>query len=713
MSTTIARLTVICLFLMALGGWTAPGAGAEDQQQTADGVPLKKVVMFTSGVGYFEHWGQVDGNAQIEMRFSADDINDLLKSMVLEDQGGGRISAVTYGSRDPITKTLKTFPIDLTNNPTLGSILNQVRGERVRIDAPTATSGVLLGVEKRRKQIGPDETIEVEFLNLLTDEGMRSVAMDSISRIQLLNEALDADFRKALVVLASGHNSDKKSVTLDFLGQGKRPVRVGYIQETPIWKTSYRLVLDDQGAPFLQGWAIVENTSEADWDNVNLTLVSGRPISYRMDLYEPLYVPRPLEVLNLYASLRAQTYGQDMYDAKERFMALAQKNELARRLGRASARQSDQDEDSDGGVAAGAPAPESAPAGAVVDTLGTPELRLHSMNSQLALGRSATSAQPAEVGELFQYAIATPVTLGRQKSAMLPIVNESVKGEKLSIYNAAVQAKHPLNGLRLINSTDLHLMQGPITVFDGATYAGDAKIADLPPGAVRLISYALDLNTEVAPETKGLPEQILKIKLIKGTMQVTRKSARETIYTVKNSDSEPKTVLIEKPFDPNWSLVTPQEPSEKTRDHYRFEVVAEPGKAAKLAVEEEQIHSQSLAITNLDSKTIGFYTRQKKVDPAVKAALEEIVERKHTLQQVSDERKRLEKRIDVVAEEQERIRKNMYNLEHDSDLYRRYVKKFGQQEDTVDELRDRIMTLTNEEARLQRSLDEYLMNLNV
>src|SRR5262249_30551853 len=191
------------------------------------------------------------------------------------------------------------------------------------------------------------------------------------------------------------------------------------------------------------------------------------------------------------------------------------------------------------------------------------------------------SAQAGEVGELFQYAIATPVTLGRQKSAMLPIVNESVKGEKLSIYNQSVQVKHPLNGLRLSNSTALHLMQGPITVFDGATYAGDAKIEDLPPGAERLISYALDLKTEVAPEAKGRPDQLLKVKLIKGTMEVTRKNSRVHNWTVKNSDSKAKTVLIEYPLEANWTLVTPKEPTEKTRDLYRFAVKAEPGKPAK------------------------------------------------------------------------------------------------------------------------------------
>ena len=224
--------------------------------------------MFNSGVGYFEHQGKVDGDAQVELQFNVDDINDLLKSMILRGPRRRKDLDRHLRLEDPITKTLQTFPIDLTDNPTLGEILDQVRGERVEVDAPNAIDGMILGVEKRRKKVGDDQIIEVEFLNLLTDDGLRSVPMESVSRIKLINEKLDAELRKALAVLASGHNTDKKTVTLNFARQRQAPVRVGYIQETPVWKTSYRLVLDDKKAPFLQGWAIVENTTEEDWNDV-------------------------------------------------------------------------------------------------------------------------------------------------------------------------------------------------------------------------------------------------------------------------------------------------------------------------------------------------------------------------------------------------------------------------------------------------------------
>jgi len=330
-----------------------------------------------------------------------------------------------------------------------------------------------------------------------------------------------------------------------------------------------------------------------------------------------------------------------------------------------------------------------------------------------SLANSASSAAAGEVGELFQYAIGTPVTLARQKSAMLPIVNETVQGEKVSIYNQAVQAKHPLNGLRLVNSTSLHLMQGPITVFDGGAYAGDAKIEDLPPKADRLISYALDLKTEVAPEIKQRPEQLLSVKIAKGTMLVSRRFARTRTFTVKNSDSKAKTVLVEVPIESGWTLVNPKEPTEKTRDMYRFAVKAEPGKPATLIVEDEQKVSQSLVLANMDDQTILFYVNQKEISPAVKAALQEVVKRKQALQQITAERQLLEQQIAGITTEQERIRQNMGQLDRNTDLYRRYVQKFGKQEDDVEKLRTRIQQLVSSETKSRQELDDYLLKLDI
>jgi hypothetical protein len=310
----------------------ATAVSAQPAAQEAAKVPIKRIVMFSSGVGYYQHEGQVTGNAAVDLKFPVEDVNDLLKSMVLEDLGGGQISTVTYGSRDPVTRTLRTFAIDLTTNPTLGQLLAQIRGEKVEVNAPTALQGTIVGVETQRQLRptpgGEPVVIEVELLNLLTEEGLRRIPLDAVGRIKLANAELDAEFRQALAVLATAHATDKKTVTLNFLGQGERNVRVGYIQESPVWKTSYRLVLDENEKPFLQGWAIVENTTDEDWQDVRLSLVSGRPISFVMDLYSPLYAARPLERLELFAGLRPRDYGQDLARADEQFRQAGQQSDL-------------------------------------------------------------------------------------------------------------------------------------------------------------------------------------------------------------------------------------------------------------------------------------------------------------------------------------------------------------------------------------------------
>ncbi len=159
-------------------------------------LPLKRVVLFSSGVGYFENSGKVENDAKVEMKFKIDQINDLLKSMVVRDLDGGRVSTVNYASKDPITKTLKSFAVDLTTNPTMAQLLEQVRGEKVELEAPNKISGVILGVEKHKKQVGENQFIDIDVLNLLTDEGLRSVPMDTVSRLKLVNEKLDGELKR-------------------------------------------------------------------------------------------------------------------------------------------------------------------------------------------------------------------------------------------------------------------------------------------------------------------------------------------------------------------------------------------------------------------------------------------------------------------------------------------------------------------------------------
>ncbi|MBM9536251.1 hypothetical protein [Desulfobulbus alkaliphilus] len=691
---TISIRSAILAGLLLVGGST--GLAGQDAMT----IPLERVVLFHSGVGFYEHAGSVRDDTNISMRFNTRDINDLLKSMVVRDLDGGQVDAVRYPSRDPITKTLRTFAIDLTADPSLAELLAQVRGERVEVEMPARISGIILGVETRRKRIGDNEFMDVDILNLLTDNGLQSVALDSVSSIRLLNEALQAELDMALSLLASAHATDKKTVTVQFTGQGERRVRVGYIQESPVWKTSYRLVLAGEET-LLQGWAIVENTSEQDWRGVDLTLVSGRPVSFTMDLYEPLYLPRPEVQFELFTSVLPQTYGQDLS-----------------RLGQVFADEHAADRMAESQVMpmmAPSPAVGSGQPGTVAD-IRRRTLKDLSMSrpESMDLRRGVQSvAEGIDAGESFQYRIQAPVNLPRQQSAMLPIVNSEITGEKLAIYNWSVHAKHPLSGLRFTNTTDLHLMQGPITVFDGGVYAGDARIEDIPPGGERLISYAMDLDTEVVRQGKSTPEELRSVRIVKGTLHAERKFLRSQEYVIRNSGRTARTVLIEQPIEAQWTLVKPSEPAEKTRDFYRFAVRAEPGKPAGLLVEEERIDTQHILLTNIDDALIHLYMKATVVSEQVREALGEVVAQRHQIERVAGQRRQYEQEIRGIEQDQARMRQNMAQLDRQSEVYRGYVRKFSEQETQLEKLRREIADLHRQEQDLRQVLDEYLMNLEL
>jgi hypothetical protein len=655
---------------------------------------LSKIMLYSSGVGYFQHDGTVNNRTRLDLRMQTNQINDMLKSLVVQDFGGGRISTVTYGSHDPVTKTLGSFGINLNGNPTLGQILTQVRGELVEVTAPNPIVGTLLGVEKKTESIGEGSQhriIEQEYVTLLTEDGFRSLSLSNVQRIKLTNPVLNAELHQALAVLATNHDAQKKTVSITFDGSGSRQARVAYLTETPVWKTTYRLILDEGKAPYLQGWAIVENQTSQDWNNVKLSLVSGRPISFTMDLYQPLYNPRPVVQPELYANLKPQTHGDAMDELKSIASPPARSDMKKERLLGKLAQ----------GFAGGR---ANAPAAASV----AGEMEMGNLEEGVV-----SMALAEDKGELFEYRIEQPVTLAKHMSALLPIIGETLQGQKVSLYNQRVNAKHPLNGYRLKNTSLLHLMQGPITLFDSGTYAGDARIEDLGPGQDRLISYALDLKAEVEPKLEGGTQELATVSLKKGTMLISRRLVEDRTYLVRNRDAKAKTMLIEQPYRADWKLAEPKEPTERTRDMYRFSVSVDPGKSATLRVRETLPIQESILLMESGIDQIVHYQQAKEVSPKVKEALQRVVQLRSKLDDARAQRIRLDQRTAEITTEHARIRENMQRLQQNSELYNRYVKKLDQQETELEKLRKEIESLKNTEDEYRRELQNYVMNLDV
>ena len=535
-------------------------------------LPISQVILFNSGVGHFTRSGDIEGDARVDLSFPENDINDLIKSMTLIDKSKtGKVSSGTYDSHDPIDRTLRSFAINLNNNPSFSAILNQARGEAIEITLintaaqPGSLTGKIIGTEKQ-KITSKEGTQEIEVLNMWCAEGVRTVKLNELQKLRFSNPVIENEMRRALETLSLSHDSQKKAVSLNFAGEGKRKVEVGYVIENPIWKTSYRLVLDKDGKPFLQGWAVVENPTDEDWTGVAMALVSGRPISFKMDLYNPRYVGRPTVEPELFASLRPPTY--DTAFARKR----AEADGMAReeKAGAPKSALGGKPSETLGRRAGLAPAEADrfkAPAAMFDDAVS------ERLKQKMDLGASVQSATTASaLGDYHQYVVDQPVNLGRQKSALLPIVNKKVDSKRVSIYNPAVQSKHPLLGLKFKNTAGMPLSQGPITVFEGSVYAGDTRVLDLQPDEERLVSYAIDLGTEVSVKNGNATAKITNVRAVKGLVYTTTLFREERVYDVANRSATDRTLLIEHPNrkGQGFMFVGKNLPAEEAADVYRF-----------------------------------------------------------------------------------------------------------------------------------------------
>jgi hypothetical protein len=536
---------------------------------------------------------------------------------------------------------------------------------------------------------------------------MRSLKLNEVQRVRFLNPVMDSEFKKALETLALSHDTQKKAVSLNFVGEGHRNVKVGYVVENPIWKTSYRLVLPKvkEEKPFLQGWAIVENPTDEDWKDTRMALISGRPISFQMDLYTPLFVPRPVVEPELFASLRPVAYNGNLYGEAERLAERGAKMESLS-LATADVEKSKLATDSYKRKAT------DKKAGAAAYGYFYERQLTKSLDDTMQLGQGVSSvATASKLGDFFQYVIDKPVSLPRQKSAMLPIVNKDVEGTRVSIYNEHTQAKFPLLGLKLKNTSGLHLSQGPITVFEGSNYAGDARILDLEPKEERLISYAVDLGTEVNPVPSSDNGRYTMIKAVKGVIETTTKLRETKTYTIKNRNETERVVLIEHPVRNEYKLVEEKvKPTEVASDVYRFEVKVPAGKTESQVVTEERLINQGVQVSNIDDNQIRIFLNSPVTSEKVKKGLQNAMELRWSVSKTQRDIQEQEKQLKVITDDQTRLRANLKEMPSTAAAYKRYLEKFDTQETQIEQFQADIKKLQATEFKQKKDLEDYLAN---
>ena len=699
-----SRSLILCAVLAIAPLSTLPAQGASGDFR------LERVMLSTGGVGYFEYVAEVEGNAELTLAVSLDQVDDVIKSIVVYDDAGG-VGQVRLPGREPLAQAFRDLPFPHEALESPAALLNSLQGTGLRVSGDRDLEGRILRALPETVSL-PDGlgTTVHHRVSVITTVGIRQFILENAETIAFVDPILQAQVGKALEAIARHRIQDSRTLTILAEGRGKRSVRVGYVIAVPLWKSSYRLNLAPAGAAAparLRGWAHVDNLSGQDWNGVELTLVSGNPVTFRQALYSAYFVDRPevpVEVLGrvlprldsgIITSAESRGSGSGGQTFERRSMD---------QLGRVEGFLNESEEKAEFALQYAdtvAAAPQAPPPAGQPTTLAT-----------------MIAAQAEEAATQVVFRVPQPVTVANGQSLMVPVADRKVPGERLALYQPETHALHPLAAVRLVNDSETGLPPGSLTLYEGSdsgapAYVGDARLSVLPSGDERLVSYALDQKMRIDREQKG-DQRILKGRINKGVLELTYSDEQTTLYRIKGPAKEPRRVLIEQPLQPGWKIVAPEPDTvELTEAHYRIRKDLEAGSETTVEVTLQRERVQSIQLVQLTTPQIVAYTKTGNLDSDLRKAIAKLGDLRHTIDGHQRRLDLLNQGRARIFEEQKRIRDNLGRIPSNSDLYRRYLKKLGQQEDALEQLdRDTLAAQTQFDAA-QDALTDYIAGLEI
>jgi hypothetical protein len=693
----------------------APAAQAAPAAASAS-LPVRRVVLYKTGVGYFEHLGNVRNRQDVAIRFTSAQLNDVLKSLTTIDMGDGQVTGISYNSIAPMEQRLGALRIPLGPGATTVDLLAALRGARMEVTGPAgAVTGRLLSVE-RQNRAKEGEVVIDDVISLVTDGGdVRNFTLTPALHVRIVDNDLRQEVSRYLDVVGSTREQDVRQMVISTSGSGERPLFVSYVSEVPIWKTTYRLVLrdkDSKAKPLLQGWAIIDNTIGEDWKGVELSLVAGAPQSFIQDVSQPYYGRRPTVPLPQSVLLMPQTHQATLVSREPAPPAVGEpvpsaatgttRDSVITRELRDIERRSEGGIPSGrvggvvGGLPSGPPPPVAAPA----------PLRAYEQMANQAAGASA-----APLGDLFEYRIKEPVSLRKNQSALVPIVSAEIDAEKVALWNRAPGSGRPLRAVWLTNGSGLTLDGGSISVIDGNAFAGEGLIAPLKPGERRLLSYAADIGVLVDSKSDATPARLVRVRARDGiVIQETEERASWT-YTARSEESSPVTLIIENRQRPGWKLTGDPAPVETTPDAYRFRVIVDPKKEATLTVREVRVGETRVSVSDFIDTLNAQLTVPGTSSEALQRALAPLVAKRSEVAGIERQLGSFEAQLRSIVEDQQRLRENMKALRgsaEEKQLLQRYTRQLDDQENRLEALRREIATTTSRRDAARQELNALI-----
>jgi hypothetical protein len=767
-----ARLMVVGLLILG-----AAAVEAQRPAQETPDLPVRRVILYKSGVGFFEHVGSVTGNANVTIQFTTAQLNDVLQSLTAIDLDGGSIANISYNSIAPIEQRLSALRMPMNGNADRLALYQSLRGARVEVHSGAATDAIgrIFAVERKTRQRNGASEPVLE-MTLVTDEGtIRTVELTPSTSVRLAERDVRDDLSSYLGIVASTRSEDVRRMVLSASGTGSRRLAVSYISEVPIWKSTYRLVLPDAGRkPVLQGWAVVDNTIGQDWANVELSLVAGAPQSFVQQISQPYYLQRPVVPLPRSVQLQPQTHAATLTsgggvqgtmrdpsgsvipgvtvrllnasgasvddavtDAGGNFTlhaapgtytlraelpgfttmnrqvtvgGLMQRLDAMMSLGGVSESVTVDalraaPAGRGGGVGGGfasrgiAPPPPPPPPAPVIDYMA---------------GLSAPTAAAQELGDLFEYKMRQPVTIRKNESALVPILNAEVDAERVSIWNRGVTSGRPLRGVWLTNTSALTLDGGSFTVIDANAFAGEGLVESLKPGEKRLVSYGADLAVVVKASQGEGAGRVTKIVAKDGVLIASQEDRATWKYTARNEDTSARTLVIEHPLRQGWSVGTDPAPAETSPTAARYRLNLPSKQEAALTVTERHAGDVSYRLIDFDDRTIAVLIRGGVPEAGLRRALQPLTDKRAELAAAEAKLSSIETQIAEIAGDQDRVRENMKALrgsDEEKSLTQRYTRQLNEQEDRLAALRaDQKKATADRDAR-RRELSELAAKL--
>jgi len=735
-----AKITVLWLLLVGFSSGQSstpavinPGSSPAD---SAARLPVTRVILYKNGVGYFEHAGHVRGSQDVNVDFTTAQLNDVLKSLTVLDLGKGRITGVSYNSNAPLAKRLGSLHLPVGENPTTAQFLDALRGARLEVKSGAeSATGRLLSIDEREIPIKGDQKITVDQISIVSDAGeVRVFDLTPATSVRVAEKEVNEEVGKYLGLVASTRDQDLRRMTISTAGDGERDLLVSYISEVPVWKSTYRIVIPNEGKPLLQGWAIVDNTVGEDWKNVELALVAGAPQSFVQELSQPYYTRRPVVPLPENAMLSPQTHEATLEDAGppppaavaapttgvvggvaggvtgrslDRLESFTKLNQPKRISGGSGAGMG-----SGGGMGSGTGGGVNRPnAGNYKKLLNEDVDYLVTDEERQGL---ASIGQTRDLGDLFEYKLKDHVTIRKNQSALVPILQSRIDAEKVSVWNPSESSV--LRALWVNNTSDLTLDGGSFNVLEGEAFAGEGLMDPIKPGEKRILSYAADLGVLVDAKQKAENQHVTKVIIAHGTMTQMTQERQENTYTIRNRDAAVRTVVIEHPARAGWKLTDDGTPAESSASFHRFRLTVEPKKTTELTVKEYRPIQNSYQLTNVTDDQIKYFLVQKMINIETERVLRKVILQKNDIAQIDATITGRKTQITSISEDQQRVRENMKALKGSAEekaLVERYVKELNEQEDRMQSLRHEITDLQGKRESAQKTLNETIEALQM